>query len=477
MSIVTKANDSLVVKGPLPIRDLELRSENNYYRIYRKDILVPFPEREVSLFSWILLDEMPTTSYNPIYPWELKFVKCSFSVYETPFVKIGGTTISKYLLFDSCLLNYLTLVNLKENLTVINSTIRSLVIDSASNCELRFNSNMLLGILRVMNSRNVKLNLQNQYHDSSSTVVYKCATNDILIVPNYASESHYLFIDDTLSGYVSTPIVSVEKISKSDKEQRFQFINCYIDADFWNFGNYYNSVISFENCTFGPKAYLGNLGVHKLTFRNCRNTPSQLPLSFSNDSTKILLSLINTEVSNIKIEFPENVDLVFDSTDKNDVAYNTFESLLEKYRLEGKHDSYRNVDIQYRRFAQNRIINWVDKIWWYHGYRKYYVFYWLMITLAIFSTINYAKWNLLEIAYPIVDDEKDTYYNSVHYKTRNIARRIVKVTVFTSLVFFSLNMNFTKLSFKKVSVASWIFFQYIVGLAFLFLILNYVVKG
>jgi len=474
----TKANDSIKITNPIPIKSIGLNTENNYFLVTNKDISVPFPARHINIFSWILLDKMPDGFYNQFYPWDLKFSKCSFSVYETPFDKIKNLSVSKYLLFDSCLLNYLTITNLKKNATIINSAIKVLVIDSAENSKLSFSSNPLLNILRIQNCKNIKLNFQNNYHqDSSSIFVGGSTIQDILFVPNYATKSVYEFVNDTIVNNVNTPLAFSDDIKHSKNEQIFNFRNCYINADFWNFGSFYNSILTFENCTFGPNAYLGSLGINKLTFRNCRNVLSQLSLGFSNDSTEILLSFINTDVSKFKFDFPENVTLFFDTLYKKDVAYNTFESLLSKYRSEGKHDSYQNVDIQYKRFTRSKFVNWIDKIWWHYGYKKYYVFYWLLVPLTIFSFVNFRVWDRLNTAYPIFNDEKNSYYNSVNFKFRNLLKKISKVILFSLLVFFSLYMNFGKMSFKNVSILYWIFFQYIVGLTFLFLILNFVIKS
>jgi hypothetical protein len=64
-----------------------------------------------------------------------------------------------------------------------------------------------------------------------------------------------------------------------------------------------------------------------------------------------------------------------------------------------------------------------------------------------------------------------------HLNWKDKFQFIVKGFIFTSLIFFSLRINFEKLSYNTTKGLVWFFFQYIVGLVCLFFLVNYILKA
>jgi hypothetical protein len=80
----------------------------------------------------------------------------------------------------------------------------------------------------------------------------------------------------------------------------------------------------------------------------------------------------------------------------------------------------------------------------------------------------------MQTIYPIGSNEKSidkSLKPAVYY-----VRKYFVVFLYTAFIFFSLKIDFDKLSFKGVRLVGYFFFQYIVGLVCLFFIANAILK-
>ncbi len=78
--------------------------------------------------------------------------------------------------------------------------------------------------------------------------------------------------------------------------------------------------------------------------------------------------------------------------------------------------------------------------------------------------------------YPIMEKDNPSYYDRTQLAGQNNRKKRVKVLAFTVLIFFSLRVDFDKLSFQKPGLVIYFFIQYLIGLGCLFLILIAILK-
>lgn len=283
--------------------------------------------------------------------------------------------------------------------------------------------------------------------------------------------------------------VSIEKFAKKEKYNDkklsiIRFSGCYING-------YVNlnlettkSNVQFSNCEFGPDAIL-DLTADSVTFSNCRKIPHPINLYLRPANKNVTLTFIYTDVKNINFDY--NKHLKLNTIGKNYLGYydawsGLYETLLEKYKHQGKAESLQNVDVEFKQFKYNnsiggKFLNIVDNVWWYYGYRKYYVLLWTFGFIIFFFVINYSTWNIMKLTYPIISEKDISFHERQAHSWKIKIRKFINVFIFTSFIFFSLKIDFSKISYKSVLGLLSFFSQYIIGLICLFFIVNWILKA
>jgi hypothetical protein len=466
-SIIAYANDTtIIIERPIPITKLGADYFNERFGLNGKVVYFPYSRSEkISLFSYLLIDDLST-------PIEIRFSNCSFIKNDNYPRVIQQKNINKFLSFDSCTFDYIYLKNLSGSLGLERNNIHFLEIDSSRGLNLGFLDNMQVDspYIKISNSFITELSFVQRL--SKNTFLFNNDTiNNTVWLP---SSNLYIKDREVYPDVYSTDsnLLTEERELDTPIESTINFKNCYINADFACYGLLTNSTIVFEDCTFGPNADLANMIINKIVIKNCRVT-NPLLLSFNLNYPKVWLSIANTDLTNIKLDYSSNVGLSFEPTDNSDVVLNTYKNLLDKFRSEGKDESYKNVDIQYKLYKKSSVGIFLERIWWYYGYRKYYVFGWTIFFLSLFFLFNASYWTGMQATYPIVPLPKINYYDR-GFKSN--VRKLTTALLFTIFIFFSIGINFSKLNYNKLRFVIAFFLQYLIGLFCLVFILKAIIK-
>ncbi len=249
------------------------------------------------------------------------------------------------------------------------------------------------------------------------------------------------------------------------KIEELTFVNCHLNGPFITAFEKGKSVkiIRFNSCTFSKDCKLFDLSADTVEFDNCLNIEKQLYMSGDSSLRQITLKLYNTEVTNINFNYYGEFKL-FEGAGPENVKSN-YENLLVKFEQEHKKTSFRNVDIAYSRYKYGKVISFFNWIWWDFGYNRWQIIWWTIAFLLFFTVFNYFGWKMVYKTYPF-ENEDD----------HRSARVPFNVLVYTALVFFSLRINFERLSFKSASWLAYILLQYVIGLICLFFIANAILK-
>lgn len=278
-------------------------------------------------------------------------------------------------------------------------------------------------------------------------------------------------------------IQSLMKPEAKEKQNRIILISnslinaqCYIAYD----DMYFNSKLIFDNCTFGAKASLFNLKVDTVIFKNCTDIPYPLFVSADSAKKEVFIELVNSNVNNLRFDYTDKFQLFFGESVSEETKNNTYQSLLAKYKLEGKPQNIEKIDIEYKRHQYKT--NWLmwpvwllDYVWWRYGYSKWLVIVWTLVFLGVFFTYNFRNWDGMRRIYGVFDKEELAQMGQLSQKKRN-RRKASFVLLYTSYIFFSLRIEFDKLKYASTKFLTAFFVQYIVGLICLFFLANAIFK-
>jgi|GEM_PF-4107842 len=291
------------------------------------------------------------------------------------------------------------------------------------------------------------------------------------------------FANDTLSGMFDlSPLSNASKKTASGGKASFIFKNCVINAKFiLSDGSKFISA-KFINCSFGKDVDLENLFIGQLIFDNCNTFAAPIDLNVINSSS-LGLSFINSDLKNFKLNYLGKFHLFFPDSTKGEDMISTYENLLAKFKLEGKLESFQNVDIAYTQFKDEKAGVWgsirgfISRCWWYYSYRKYYILFWTAGFLVIFFCLNILWWPKLKAVYPVISElPRSKYYNSSSPEIEPEKKSYLTILIFTAFIFFSLRINFEKLVYQDRKTLAYFFIQYILGLVCVFFIVNAILK-
>ena len=257
--------------------------------------------------------------------------------------------------------------------------------------------------------------------------------------------------------------------------------DCYLDNNLNVTSMSKMQNVTFNYCTFNNKVRRIQLRADTVRFINCKFSHGNITLEILPSRDKVFLELYRTDIDNIRFIYPEGMELIFIRDTAYEIQKTIYQKLLSKFKNEGKDLSYKWLDIDYQLWdikhkkICGKICTFLNKWWWNFGYSKGKVFVWTLSFLLLFYIINLSIWEKMHSVYPIISvKEKNYYYDQKKFK-QNI-RHLVNIFVFTALIFFSLKIDFDKLSFKSSGLLLYFFMQYIVGLICLFFIVNAILK-
>gem|GEM_PF-1891167 len=237
--------------------------------------------------------------------------------------------------------------------------------------------------------------------------------------------------------------------------------------------------VSFEDCTFGPKANLDELTVDDISFFNCGRIPPNVDLSITANAKQASIRFDHTDASSAAFTYNENNELKFAAGQNGDYISNSYHTLLEKFNRESKFDSYRRLDLELRTYqAKNggifdKLFYFINRIWWNFGYAKNYILYWTLGFLLLFFLLNILAWSRIQSIYSFNDISLQP---GVPMNFRHKIQRFALIFFYTSFIFFSVRIDLDKLKFTSMRWVAYFFLQYLVGLICVFFIFNALIK-
>jgi hypothetical protein len=300
--------------------------------------------------------------------------------------------------------------------------------------------------------------------DTSRIMISGCSPSIMSLENNSAKRLIVDFNTDTLYqlSLKDPPLAnsSVKTIKK------FNFQACVLNGDIEVDLPQSNTAITFKRCRFNRNTQLVISDIDTLNFDNCISTEIGMQLKGTNKNKSIVLKFDNTDVTNIDFNYDEHFAL--HRWKDPDMTRSVYEKLLVKFQDEKRLESYKRVDIEYFKFRNNSFVNFLNSLWWNYGYDKWRIIVWTAFLLLFFTSINMTFWNDVVATYPI---EKGK-----HITNSPAGIRFFKILVYTSLIFFSLKVDFDRLSFKNTWWLIYFFLQFCAGLWCLLFIFNAILK-
>jgi len=264
-------------------------------------------------------------------------------------------------------------------------------------------------------------------------------------------------------------------IKKSELFLRFN--DCYFDGPLTINLPYFKVIISFRNCHFNDNFSL-KATVDSIKFNDCIiENRNPISLTASNDSVRI--SFDNFDIEKAKFDYLPNFKIVFeDDFLSEERKNNVYQRLIAKYKAEYLKDSERNVAVEHELYKRNfmstseKLWSQIQSYWWNYGYSKERIIFFTAKIICIFYLINLLFWKWLKHAYRIDLPIRKEFKNRLLF----YLGQIVNVFIYTSLIFFSLRVDFDKLEYKSPHLVLWFFLQYIIGLFCVFFIVNWLFK-
>jgi uncharacterized protein YjbI with pentapeptide repeats len=231
--------------------------------------------------------------------------------------------------------------------------------------------------------------------------------------------------------------------------------------------------LDFNNC-----AFLGNLD-----FSNVQNISTRIDLTVAKTTlrpenpirTKRGINLTNSDISKFKIDY-SRFYLIFDSTAGFEYRSNVYQALLNTFKNDGYSESYELLDKEYRTFVyvhkDEKWLRRLDKYWWDFGYSKYYIFYWIMGLVVMFTTINVFVYPFLNKDVYQINDIKDGY---LLRQPKMILKRFYYSLIYTSILFFSLSVKLDNIKYDYWYWVLYVFVIYLSGLICVAYLANFII--
>ncbi|HWK07389.1 MAG TPA: hypothetical protein VNS58_27340 [Puia sp.] len=193
------------------------------------------------------------------------------------------------------------------------------------------------------------------------------------------------------------------------------------------------------------------------------------PILDSITTLKCRINLVNTDITKLDLEY-KYFQLYFTESANEDQKNGVYQSLLEKFKREGKVESFQKLDIEYHNY-QGGIFNVFSKYWWNYGYSKWLIFIWSAILVLIFSAFNYAWFPQISKSYSIPSIER-LYTNNFSQSEGDAEviepnyglKPFLACTIYTFIIFFGIKLDVVKIVFKNINYALFVLFQFLLGL-------------
>ncbi len=360
-----------------------------------------------------------------------------------------------------------------SNLSFRRSRITNVLFDSCKNLQVTLSDSTVVDTLHFVGIKNLQLLFKDHTQSSKSQILVGRSTVKLV---DLAFESRnfrphkYIFEMDTI---YDVRVINESRPYKSsrvnDQRIRVLFNDCYLNGSFKLDYVVPDMEIVFTKCTFGPAFTISELYCKKIFFRDCVLRDSKIDIRFSDMVEYPFVEILNTDVTNFYIDWSTNLKIGYDpgyDYTADDID-NEFKNLLNKYEKENRKESYKSVDLQYKKYSQNGWVGFWDDAWWGHGYDRNRVYLWALGLILVFSIINYILWDRIQVIYPLFP-----LFSGYHPAWERRLHKIFSVILYSAFIFFSLSISLDKLKQKPAWLVLVFLFQYFAGLFTLVFILK-----
>ncbi len=212
----------------------------------------------------------------------------------------------------------------------------------------------------------------------------------------------------------------------------------------------------------------------------------------SNTKGVVKINLTGTDISKIKIDYlhfrlcfdPKWSVVNDDDFEKMAAVYKDLLSNFDKNNLVSSYEILDKefTDLKYRNrmgdkwvkiFSPYYWLKSIDLMWWDYGYKKGYIFTWTIILLMLFSVGSYFWYPWLKVVYPtrIMPYEEK---GNPPYHQLPLRKRIYCAAIYTTIVFFSLNVQLDKIRWSPKRYLVFLIILYTAGLICEGYMINYV---
>jgi hypothetical protein len=252
---------------------------------------------------------------------------------------------------------------------------------------------------------------------------------------------------------------------------RGAFVDSVIDFQ----GSIVGTIADFSSIKFGSQAEIQFSGAQLpevLDFSDNKRIPNEIDFTKARflKNSKTFIKIYNSEIPKLHLDYM-NFKLLLEDHEGNELseddATSVYEALLKNFKDRGQETSYRLLDLEYKRY-QHSVLWVIPYAWDCHGYEKERIFYWTGGLLILFTVFTFFRLDRMEEAYriPNIAEASSSTKSALDNENwRPIAKRIVHSLIYTSYIFFPLNIKIDEIKIKEYGLDSFIIlFIYTFGL-------------
>jgi hypothetical protein len=262
----------------------------------------------------------------------------------------------------------------------------------------------------------------------------------------------------------------------------------------------FNKILKLEGTIFGNKASFDGAIFKDIVFTKEMVLPDTLILSniqfieksihfsqgvLSKNKQFCYVNLVGSDINKFKIDY-KKFRLYFPAETDDNQKCAVYEGLLKNFQTDGLTSSYKLLDIEYQKYKNKRderyFVDWVQSWWWNYGYNKEKIFINSIFLLLLFFFINLIITLFKGAEYLMVDvyrveglwQEVENLKSSAISKFKYWIRFLPILLIYTSMIFFVLNLNIKYLRFSKKLGLIYVMSIFLTGLLCVAYIVNFI---
>jgi hypothetical protein len=254
-------------------------------------------------------------------------------------------------------------------------------------------------------------------------------------------------------------------------------------ADFWS--AQFSDSASFENAIFRDYASFQSARLPRyLDFSGVRHIEKELDFTDCRPPTpeeRCHIRLTNTDISKIRLRYLNVFTLDPDTSTTYEQQGSVYENLLSKLQQDGFSESYKELDIEFKRFQYSHshgfftaFLSIADNWWWNYGYNKERILGWTLGIFLLFLVVTGFKLDhLVNDVYAL--DFLQERYRLASTANRPRSGKVLYSLMYTATIFFGFTLDTNGLKPPTIWTI-YIFVVYTIGLVCMGFVVNFIFK-